>query len=66
MELKEVFEVIKNANNSGAIYTTHDRGIADAEREHILRVLKAKWPQEAATLDTKVPEFIFQDDSSKL
>lgn len=66
MELKEIFDVIKTANNSGAVYTTHDRGVADAEREHILSALKAKWPQEAAMLDTKVPGVTYQNLPSKL
>ena len=66
MELKEVFEVIKNANNSGAVYTTHDRDVAEAERSHILALLKAKWPQEAAMLDAKVPGFTYKNGSSKL
>ena len=66
MELKEVFEVIKNANNSGAVYTTHDHATAYAEREHILRLLKAKWPQEAAMLDTRVPVVTRRVDSSKI
>ena len=66
MELKEIFDMIKSANTSSAVYTTHDRGVADAEREHILGVLKAKWPQEAATLDTHVPRVTYRDFPSKL
>lgn len=66
MELKEIFDTIKNANTCSAVYTTHDRGVADAEREHILHVLKQKWPQEAATLDTHVPGLNHQFGASKL
>lgn len=66
MELNEIFDVIKEANTSGAVYTTHDRGVADAEREHILRALKAKWPQEAAMLSTTVPRVTYRDFASKL
>jgi hypothetical protein len=66
MDLKEVFEVIKNANTSSAVFTTHDKGVAEAEREHILNVLKAKWPQEAAMLSTAVPSYSFNSVPSKL
>ena len=64
--LKEVFEVIRNANTNNTVYTTHDNDIAEAERAHILQVLKAKWPQEAAMLDTTVPKFTFRNGSSSL
>lgn len=66
MELKEIFDVIKTANNSSASYTTHDKAVADAEREHIMRALKAKWPREAAMLDTTVPGVNFHGQTSKL
>lgn len=65
-KLKEVFDVIKNANCSSATYTTHDLGVALAEREHVLAALKAKWPQEAAMLDTSVSYDLFKSSSSKI
>ena len=65
MELKEIFDVIKNANTGSAVYTTYDKDVADAERAHILDVLKAKWPQEAAMLDSTLPKTGVTVGSSK-
>lgn len=52
--LQEVFDVIKAARCTKAVYTTHDLGIMQTVKEELLEALKQKWPQEAASLSTYV------------
>lgn len=53
--LQEVFDVIKAAKCTKAVYTTHDQDVMLTAKQEILEALKQKWPQEAATLNTYVP-----------
>lgn len=53
--LEEIFEAIKEAKCTKAVYTTHDQDVMLASKQEILEALKQKWPQEAASLSTTVP-----------